>query len=399
MFKIQGGLIIRMALTEIFAKGKHYLERKVKRAVAWDWKEWVQGWRSYRVFKRLKVAEKTVLMVEPNTFHAEILPGFVNYFTQSGYKTILLCRRVNAESGVFCRVPESQRPMLLPMNPGTMKRCLKTGWAQRFELLFLTSSYLSEFNGFFGLFFDYLGFDPQPKSRVFMIEHHFSSIKKYLESRRFYPDQIFLLSRLENNFWPVRMLNPHYFGEIKSQLEHTEIVVFITIGTVTERNRNFGELMSAVGYLENIGVKNFVIKVVGRGADAKMLKNASQHIELLGYLDFPSMFEQVEKAHFFLPLLDPSYEGHRRYLNGETTGTRQLILGFSKVPIIHELFAASYRFNAENSIVYGESGLGKAMAQGILMQSDEYQKHIEALSRLQKDVFEESMKSLQMAIK
>ncbi len=177
----------------LFARGRRFLIRKLKHWAAWDWKEWWQGWRSCWEFKRLEVSEKTVLMVEPNSFHGEILPGFVEYFQRLGFRTVLLCRRENVVNCVFCRALESQLPKLLPMNPAAMRRCLKTNWHQRFNCLFVTSTCLAVPNGFFGLFFDYLGFDPQPWQQVFMVEHRFPNLLPFLENERVYARQIFFV--------------------------------------------------------------------------------------------------------------------------------------------------------------------------------------------------------------
>lgn len=384
---------------EYFAKGRRFLVRKANWLAALDYKELWQGWQSFRKFQRLTITGPTVLMVEPNAYHAEILPGFVDYFNQLGFKTVLICRKAHVESGAFCRVPESRRPIMLPMNPVAMKHCLKSKLIKRFDVFFLASSYLTVPYGFFGLFFDYLGFDPKGKNVTLLVEHVFKNILPEIDSQRFDTNQIFLLTIMERSKGLIRMLNPHYFGQVGIQALDSKQIVFITVGSITQRNKkSFEQLVQAVQYLENRGHNNFVIKVIGQGVDAGLFEQSSKHIQPLGNLDYPSMYSEVEKAHFFLPLLNPNIEGHREYLTDRTSGSRQLILGFLKVPVIHEKFAAVYDLTDDQALLHPDSGFKEAMLQAIDMDPAEYQNKVEALKQLKEKVYAESLENLRHAI-
>ena len=382
-------------IVEYFAKGKRFLVRKVRWLAAVDGKEIWLGWQSCRTFQRMTITDRMVLMVEPNAFHAEILPGFVGYFNQLGYKTVLLCRKVNVESGVFCRVPENLRPIMLPMNPAAMRRCLKTEWTKRFEIFFLTSNIIGMTGGFWGLFFDYLGFNPKTGRGFLLVEHNYRFIEASILNRRFNPKHVFHLSGIVNENCYLQMLNPHYFGKVNVPRLNPERVVFISVGS---QNRRFEELIAAVRFLENSGCHNFVVKVVGYNIGANVFEECSQRVEVLGCLTFSKMFNEVEKAHFFLPLLNPLNEQHKPYLQDVTSGARQLILGFFKVPIIHERFAEVYRFTKNQAELHSDSNLGKAMLNALQMDPEIYAQKVLALKNLGEKINSESLANLKLAI-
>jgi hypothetical protein len=111
------------------------------------------------------------------------------------------------------------------------------------------------------------------------------------------------------------------------------------------------------------------------------------------------MYSELEAAHFFLPLLSPDMEGHHRYLDGETTGSRQLILGFLKIPVIHEQFAAVYGFNSENALLYADLSLADGMLWALELDSEDYLNRVMALNQLRSQVYAESLDNLRQAVK
>ena len=58
---------------------------------------------SFIRFALLRVSKRTVLLVEPNTFHGEIQPGCCKYFEDLGYDVVVVCRYANQSENVFCR--------------------------------------------------------------------------------------------------------------------------------------------------------------------------------------------------------------------------------------------------------------------------------------------------------
>jgi hypothetical protein len=374
-------------------RGLRFLKRTLLRITHFNFPEALGSLASLYQFSRHIVVEKTVLLVEPNEFHAETLPGYCYYLKQLGFNVVLLARRKNCKSGVFSRMGKSEMPKVYSVGLLAMRYCLKLSQLNKYDFVFATSTVLAEKHGFFGLFVDYLGHTPAGRFGYFVIEHNFPSLKKAIEDGRVDIEQVFLLSPYQTQRYKVPMLNPNYFGRVHN-CRASDKTTFITVGTVTSRNRNFSELVEAVRQLAHEGLTNFDVLIVGRCAEPGMLSGFPGQIKFLGFLDFGKLYGALEKADYYLTLLDPDNDGNRRYLAGETTGSRQLILGFNLVPVINEVFARAYLFNETNAVTYGKAGLVNAMRDAIQMTDLEYNNRRRNVISLAESVREESLTNL-----
>lgn len=338
-----------------------------------------------------------VIVVEPNSFHGEILPGFCKYLTDSGFSLTLLVRYENFNGKIFSMVPPNEQPRIVCMAPWAMKRFLRRQDSNTCALVFVTSSFLSDKFGYFGLFFEYLRFTPQARLGYLLVEHHFPALIPHLTNGDVELKRVFQLSPHEYNGHIVPMLNPHYFGSVVHRSKSPK-TIFVTVGSLSSRNRSPDQLLDAVANLTNRGITNFEVVVIGRDISALKHKNISSVFRVLGALDFESLFYEIGKSDFILPLLDPGNDGHRRYLTGETTGSRQLILGFRKPPIIHEEFGTHYGFTDEMAVLYSSDQLAEAMGRAIAMTSEEYDAQVENLARLASQIYQISIRNLQTVL-
>ncbi|WP_262964919.1 glycosyltransferase [Methylobacter psychrophilus] len=376
-----------MNLTKIVAG----FNRRLMRVVSFNYLEIFNTINSCYQFRKLKFSKKTVLIVEQNEFHAEILPGYCAYFKELGYDVIICLRRKNSQSSVFCRLDEKYLPHIFELNLWGMKYCLK--YAQGFDIIFITSTILAQKNGYFGLFFDYLGFTPQGKQGYLVVEHNFPSLVDAIQKKRIDENRVFLLSAYNDGQYNIPMLNPNYFGKINIR-KLNEHKIFVTVGTITNHNRSFSQLLSAVEALLQEKHENFQIMVVGKGNPEKIPDKLNKYIKFLGFLDFKELYDLIEEADFFLPLLDPENSGHQRYLDGETTGSRQLIMGFQIIPLINSVFGNAYQFNQNNAIIYEKDQLDKAMLSAMTISAEDYQLKCRNLELLANAVRAESMTNL-----
>ena len=374
-----------------------YLTRHARRIARISWQEQVVSIRNLLGFLHSARNDREVLVVEPNEFHAEILPGFCKYLTDLGYKVTLILRHANYASKVFARVPKEAQPEFLCMAPWAMKVTLRRLNSGSCPLIFFSSSYFVQEGGFFGLFVDYLGFIPRGRLGYFMVEHHFPVLIPELEKGRIDSRRVFLLSRHQHGECRVPMLNPHYFGFVRHDRKSRK-TRFVTVGSLSIRNRNPMQLVAAVNELLSRGVFDFEVIVIGRDTSALAPGLIPGNIRVLGALDYDLLYNEVEAADFFLPLLDPDNEGHRRYLRGETTGSRQLILGFTKIPVIHEEFARTYGFTEADSVLHATGCMAKAMERAILMSGEDYETRQLSLREHAGVVYRESLENLRAAI-
>ena len=123
-------------------------------------------------------------------------------------------------------------------------------------------------------------------------------------------------------------------------------------------------------------------------------------IEFKGRLDYPQMYEEMEKADFFLTLLDPENPEHDRYITTGTSGSFQLIYGFTKPCLISKKFADIHGFNTTNSIVYNKnSDLSASMADAINMNTQEYQTMQNNLKTYSANLYKKSLQNLGSILK
>ncbi|WP_152487185.1 glycosyltransferase [Winogradskyella psychrotolerans] len=381
----------------LFNKIFFHLNKNLNQVISFNWKELALTIKNSKYLNNLDVPNKSVLIIEPNEFHAEILPGYCYYWNQLGYKVYLVVRHKNLLSGVFSRYNENEKPQLICMGHYGLKYFVKKNIIKSFDYTFITSTRLSNKYGFYGLFSDYLGYLPEGRKGYFLVEHNLESLKPYLESQKYDANKIFLLNAYNEDDFTIPMLNPNYFGKVKTPKKDKE-TVFITIGTVTERNRNFKELLEAIETLKTEKILNFKIYVIGRVDKGVEISKLPKEIIFLGYLSFTEMYIKLEEAHYFLPLLDPEIKGHQRYLKGETTGSWQLCQGFIKPPIIRKEFSETYLFSNKNAILYEKNGLDSALIQACKLSVDKYSSLLEEMEALRDKTRTSSIRNLKNKI-
>ena len=92
-----------------------------------------------------KPKNKSILLVEFNQFHGEVLPGIVYYFNKLGYKVTLLTRYCNYIDSPFVRF--TNKPQHFSLHIWGMRSLLRSSFANQFHHIHLNSSrsYLSEY--------------------------------------------------------------------------------------------------------------------------------------------------------------------------------------------------------------------------------------------------------------
>jgi hypothetical protein len=108
----------------------------------------------------------------------------------------------------------------------------------------------------------------------------------------------------------------------------------------------------------------------------------------------------MRNTDFFLTLLDPDNPDHDRYITHGTSGSFQLIYGFSKPCLIVEKFAEVYGFTLDNAIIYKDNKyLGLAMQKAIDMSGDEYEDIRKNLIKMSNDIYNMSFENLKNVLK
>jgi hypothetical protein len=111
------------------------------------------------------------------------------------------------------------------------------------------------------------------------------------------------------------------------------------------------------------------------------------------------MYTAMEDADFFLPLLDSELPAHKRYMDHATSGSFQLIYGFTKPCIIQRPFAHKRGLTETNSLLYDKNEeLCTAMQTAIEMTDTEYELMQDELKKLTEKIYEDSKNTIRRII-
>lgn len=334
------------------------------------------------------VAKKSVLLIEPNGCHGEVLPGMAKYFMDLGYKVSVVLSAENFAQKPFCRMSGIK---VFCLNEILLKRFLQkhTDKAKTYDKLVLTTSafynYPSDHKNFCALD----AFLLREFDNLYVVEHELALCKDFNEEEYLRRNRLIVLG----NFDKGVMVNPHYFGKLSLKPKNRK-TNFIVVGGLSARRKNHEQLFEAVAALIKKGATDFKVTVVGRGALPKLPKEIKKYIDFKGRLNFPHMYQEMENADFFLPLLDGINPDHERYITTGVTGSAQLIYGFLTPPLIERKFASFYGFNNKNSCIYDTGDLAFAMRTAMMMTPEEYEIMRVALKELADDVYRQSLENL-----
>lgn len=332
------------------------------------------------------IDNNTILLVEINDCHLETLLGLYDQLIKLGYNVEIL---INEPSeNLFStfkdiKVWEFKRNSLLKL--------LKVVDFSKYERIIYNSKIIYTNEGTPDLH-EFLKKIPQGKKENIYLQHHIDRFFEYPNDK-----QIILANPAKDERLEKSVVNAHYFGDVKITPKN-DITTFITIGELSQKRRNCDLLINALKQLVERGVHNFKVEIIGNGSLENLPENIQQYFDIKGWLDFPKMFETIENADYFLPLLDPAVEAHKRYMQDGTSGTFQLVYGFLKPSIIHKKFADVYDFNDGNSIVYAKNDtLSQAMKTAIDMNATEYsslQNNLKSLVQEIEKISSENLKGM-----
>ena len=350
------------------------------------------GVRAWQEFRTQPVRSHSVLVIEPNDCHGEVVSGFVKYFLDLGYDVdVFLHESVFQDQPLSWAAQKGVR--VWGFSHHIFKGIGLKKQIQAYERILLTSSayYFWAENKVYPASVDVLALRDDP--RLLVVEHELRDIERFREEPLLRAGHLITLGTFEQGI----MVNPHYFGDFPKH-QKNKVCHFIAVGGISAVRKNHQLLFDAVEKLVQNGYKSFKVTIVGRGKKVNIPENIRSFFDVTGYLDFPNMFQHMQKADFFLPLLDPDQEAHERYIKSGVTGSAQLIYGFLTPPLVSEKFAAFYGFNAKNSVLYEGNELAAAMSEAIGMKAQNYDQKQQELSYLVSQIEQKSQKNLQRAI-
>lgn len=345
-----------------------------------------------------KVEDKTVLLFEANNCHTELFPSFVKYLKDLGYN-VEIAVSIN-QKGFLPKLGVKNVYYLMLKG---MKKLLKTKKLKDYKLIIFTSYrlYYPHPTGLsnFSKVFEQFEIKYPPKLGSLFVLHHLEDYDEKIEKM---PCAVVLsdILRKKGNLYTI---NPCYFIENspnsdtkKNKIKNSKKTVFITTGTLDSKRKNAELLYEAARNLLKNGVKDFEVKVAGDNKKDIVPDDLKDFIKIEGRLNFKKLYQRLQAADFYLPLLDPEFQEHKRYIENGTSGSFQLIRGFLIPPVIHKTFALPHKFSAENAIIYEENkDLSSAMKTAINMTSKERLALKERLYNSRLDIMQKSKDTLQ----
>lgn len=357
-----------------------------------------------------------ILIVEPNPYHNEVIPGIALYFEKLGYSSNIVIRTEAERDGVFCRC--GHHFQVRAMTGSQIKAYLASKDITEFDFLFLSSMEFVQDKKTIR-FLDCLDSTPAVKYGILGMYHTVSYIEEFGDMLMLEQNRLFCLSQFQTKDFAVRMLNCHYFGNIRNSEEcKTDKRTITVIGIAAEKNY----LVEAFTQLSDCMKKKLKIELVGEKKNPcwvrtrrkiklallsmfslinrkyAIRKKSIRQIVEEGYVDFSKMYEIIENSDFILVMINPENPNHRRYLTLGTSGIIQLIYGFEKVCLIRREVAETYGFSSENAILYEKGGLEGALQNAAEMSQQEYKLKKQKIVEMEQRIFAKSLENLKKTI-
>lgn len=344
---------------------------------------------NYRALMKRPMDNKTVLIIEPNDFHGEVILGYAEYFTLLGYDVDIIVTPNQMKSNPF-NLCDIENIHCYSIDEVLFKKVLASEKAKKYEAVLFSSV-----DGMHGSVVRYV--DASMYKKTLAVLHN----KVHLEkdgNKKLYDDCKLLVLRNFSNDPKLFEVNPHYFGKVEPQ-KRNETINFVTVGMLDPKRRNGSLIIDAIRNLVKNGFVDFKITVICRHKIETFPKDVNPYLDVKVGLKYDEMYHEMEKSDYFLPLLDPNNEGQREYLSLLSTGSIQLILGFLCPAIINEEYAAAYGFDVENAIIYKENDIAEAMLKATQISNDDYVTMTTKLLELSDCRKENSLNNLRKAIK
>ena len=200
-----------------------------------------------------KIKDNTVLLIEQNNHHGEVLPGIAKYFLDLGYNVDVIMTESEFALKPFGKFDESNIN-IMPMRKDIIWHFLNNNYVKnKYKIFYFNSEYIVE---------------PITKKQI--------SVNKYFPLNNIDSQKIIYLNHAPNKYkdcsgknlilanLPVKnkehykLVNSHYFGNTTITSKNN-ITNFIVIGNIENTRKNYNLLIDSVEQLLNQGISNFKI--------------------------------------------------------------------------------------------------------------------------------------------
>lgn len=347
-------------------------------------------------FEKHVIRSKSVLIVEPNPYHGEILPGFTTYFQELGFDVDLFIRNeVQAETpfALF----RNNVPRIFHGDSAGIASALKDERISQYDYIFFSTNVLWENGVFMGSYLSYLGFVPKAKFGILAVEHNLPFLIEDGAEYQLRQGRVFTLSEERYGGGKTLMLNPHRFGAADYGKRNGDVTRFAVVGGVNAQSKNIDLLFSSIRRLVEERRGNFDVTIMGSG-ELEIPEPLQGHITFLGRKDFNALYRMMTEVDYLLPLLDSGRPEHEKYLRGTSSGIVQLSLGFHVPMVIDGKFSERYGFTGRNCVRYMESDLFRGMSDAMQIKGETYVEMRHQIELKASKVYSKSLGNLKEAL-
>lgn len=358
---------------------------------------------------------KRILVVEPNPFHGEVVPGIVYYFHKLGYDVTVLMQEKLIKEDAFCKDKQNCKFETFKMDELPIR--LGKEDIKLYDFIFFTSLEVKIGNTSKNVI-EYLEFEPKSKYGILGIVHDVSIVEKDIYRKFVAQNRVFGLTKKQCEKYELMMLNPNYFGESLIEDKENKICKFTIIGSAFDERR----IEEAVGYLLERDITDFLVNwISGQYSKSYVIFNkiakmiiysllglfnmkmhrrldVIKHIKWFSRLDFADIYSLVEKTDYCICMVENENEEFSKYYNKLTSGQKQLTLGFCKITLWEEKLAEIYGFSEKNSILIKNNDIGEAMLKALTISQKEQSDKKDNLRSLQLEMENESINNLKRVI-
>ena len=345
--------------------------------------------------KTPEIKENTFIVWEPcSENHSEVVPGFCRYLLDLGYHVSVLLNPKHYKEGLFCRFKDDENITYNKLSKSQIKNFFKKDNLKSVKGVLVTTAGKICDNIHYEQ--SYEAFSPDiDKKKIYLVEHK----ANFAIDEGKWDEKIITLNKLNYKGAKSTVVNPHYFGEVKITPKNEKITNFAVVGTIRERKRNNELIINSVEKLYEAGYENFKVTVIGKGNLKNIPSKIRRFFDIKGRMPFNKMYDEIEKADFFLTSYDEEHPNHLRYITSGTSGNFQLIYGFLKPCVIKRSFCTVNGFCDNNSVIYDNlKDYTNALIRCIEMKGSDYKIMQDNLARLKKELYDYSLENLRKLI-
>lgn len=208
--------------------------------------------RSMRAWRRHPVAGRTILILEPNYCHGEVIPGFCRHLLDMGYRVDVLMHHSLARQSPLCCFKEGDIHIFTAMCT-SWKRLAKARVLTRYEAILISTSAFYDIPGW-ASFLHMTGLDKF--ANLLAVEHELKDIPRFGEEELDRQGRLLTLGSFPRGM----MVNPHFFGEIARRFseEDSRIRCFEQENRGVSSARNLGMRHASGRYLCFVDGDDFI---------------------------------------------------------------------------------------------------------------------------------------------